>query len=105
MTSRMDVIGQNGNDGEHYDQSRKRDEILDTAKKIINGRREDDYGSAEDNFSTIAKLWSEYLSSHVNPKDVAMMMILLKVARMGTGAGTEDCLVDICGYAALAVEM
>jgi hypothetical protein len=36
--------------------------------------------------------------------DVAHMMILLKVARL-MHTGTDDCYVDIAGYAAIAAEM
>ena len=36
----------------------KRAEILDKAKQCVCGQREKEYGSPEDNFLTIAKLWS-----------------------------------------------
>ena len=38
-----------------------RDQILDTAKTIINGEREGTYGKAEDSFASIGALWSAYL--------------------------------------------
>lgn len=38
-------------------------------------------------------------------KDVAMMMALLKVARIRSGKGTLDCYVDLAGYAACAGEL
>ena len=37
-----------------------RAEILDAAKKIVTGDREKQYGSPEDNFGVIARLWSAY---------------------------------------------
>lgn len=40
----------------------KRAEIFETAKKCVSGQREQDYGSPENNFQTIAKLWNEYLN-------------------------------------------
>ena len=63
----------------------KRDEILETAKSIINGEREGTYGKAEDSFKTIAALWSGYLNRDVSSIDVANLMILMKVVRNCTG--------------------
>ena len=75
--------------------------ILEKASEVISGERQEQYGSPEDNFLRIAELWTTYTGHMVTPHDVAMMMILLKVARVQTFA-TEDTLIDICGYAALA---
>lgn len=82
-----------------------REKILDDAKRIVTGRREQDYGSPEKSFTTIANLWSAYLGESIKPDDVAMMMILLKIARAKNGTGTEDCFVDIAGYAACGGEV
>ena len=46
-----------------------RSEILDKAKDIINGQRQQDYGSPEENFSTIAKLWTEYTGTLITSVD------------------------------------
>lgn len=81
-----------------------REKILEAAKACVTGQREEDYGKPEDNFLAISRLWSAYLGDHVSCKDVALMMILLKVARAEAG-GTEDCYVDIAGYAACAAEV
>jgi hypothetical protein len=76
-------------------------EILLEANKIIHSDRNKAYGSAEDSFAQIAKYWEDYLGRAISPYDVAMMMVLLKVARAQHGF-KRDNLVDICGYAALA---
>ena len=85
-----------------------RGKILDQAKEIINGNREQIYGPPEDSFQVIADLWNVYfehgVGSELGPKDVAMMMCLLKIARQ-MHQGSEDCLVDLAGYAALAADM
>lgn len=82
--------------------------ILDTAKEIINGARQDAYGNPEDCFSSIAALWNWYLSSRekklVGASDVAMMMVLLKVAREAS-CHKADNVVDACGYLALYQDM
>ena len=73
-------------------------EILDTAKSCVSGQREQDHGKAENNFELIAKFWSSYLDHEVTSVDVALMMTLLKIARIHTGRQTEDSFVDACGY-------
>lgn len=87
-----------------------RRDILDEAIKQVTGYREEDYGNVEDNFSTIAKFWTTYLEnklsafSEISPKDVAMMMALLKIARIKSDT-KSDSYVDLAGYAACAGEI
>lgn len=83
----------------------KRAEILHNAEICVCGKREQDYGSPENNFQMIANLWSAYKSVNFTAADVAMMMALLKIARIGTGTGTEDSFVDLAGYAACGGEI
>lgn len=85
-----------------------RQEILDKAKECVCGQRQQDYGNPEDNFALIADLWTTYINKddlYFTSKDVAMMMALLKVARIRTGKGTRDSYVDLAGYAACAGEI
>ena len=82
-----------------------RDDILDLAKKIINGEREGQYGSPEDSFSIIADMWSSYLGTKISVTDVANMMVLMKVARNANGVYKDDNWIDICGYAAIGGEL
>lgn len=82
-----------------------RAEILDAAKAIVTGEREKQYGSPEDNFGVIARLWSTYAGREFTPVDVAMMMTLLKVARIKTGHYKADSYIDACGYLACAAEI
>ena len=83
----------------------ERGTVLDEAKIIINGERQDQYGEPEDNFALIARLWSAVTGHTYTPHDVAMMMAQLKVARIVTGAGSRDSYRDLCGNAALAADM
>ena len=76
----------------------KREEILDAAKRCVCGDREQDYGSPEDNFDLIAKMWSAYMGVEFNPVDVSMFMVMLKVARIKSGVGTMDSFVDGWGH-------
>lgn len=77
-----------------------RKRILEEAIHTVCVDRDRQYGDAEDNFALIGRLWSEYLDIEVGAKDVAAMMILLKIARIKTGAFKFDNYVDIAGYAA-----
>lgn len=88
--------------------------ILDEAKRCVCGQREQDYGSPENNFRLIATLWEPYIRQKcvsdgadvsIRPEDVAMLMALLKIARICSGTGTQDSFVDLAGYAACGGEI
>ena len=81
-----------------------RESILDAAKRCVCGDREQDYGSPEDNFAVIAALWTAYTGTDITPKDVAMMMALLKIARAKAGS-KPDTYIDLAGYAACGGEL
>jgi hypothetical protein len=59
-----------------------RSKILSTAKSYITRDRQADHGDAEDNFSRIAGYWSLHTGTTLTATDVAVMMALLKVARI-----------------------
>lgn len=82
-----------------------RAETLDAAKACVCQSREQEHGSPENNFAMIADLWSVYLGFEITPVDVAMMMNLLKTARIKTGTFKADSFVDACGYIACAAEL
>jgi hypothetical protein len=80
--------------------------VLKEANTIIYGDREKTYGHPSRNLETISKMWQAYLNAKRNadpltPKDVAAMMVLVKVARFANDPDHRDNLVDMCGYAAL----
>ncbi len=87
-----------------------RGKILDMAKAIINGERNDQYGEPENAFGLVALFWGAYLdhiyqkTDEIEPRDVAIMMVLFKIARLAHQKG-EDSLVDAVGYLALAGDM
>ena len=87
-----------------------RKEVLDRADKCVNGDREGSYGSPEDNFARIAKMWNAYWGNtyphkEFKPSDVAAMLVLLKIARIGSGNYKDDNWVDVAGYAACGGEL
>lgn len=94
----------------------KREEILESARKYVCGDREQEYGSPENNFQTIAYLWSTYIRAkkphlkdwalnELEAPDVAAMLALLKIARIASGHAKTDNWVDLAGYAACGGEL
>ncbi|QGJ87784.1 hypothetical protein SEA_BIANCATRI92_57 [Mycobacterium phage BiancaTri92] len=79
--------------------------ILTTAEEIINGQRAQDYGDARENHIRIATLWQAYTGVEFTPEDVAVMMILLKIARFMENGYHQDTVVDIAGYAGVLEKM
>lgn len=93
-----------------------RKDILEMASSAVHAMDMDhDYGKPEDNFATIAELWNTYLEAvfndsesdahvYLGSRDVAAMMILLKIARVASSR-KDDHWVDIAGYAACGGEI
>lgn len=86
-----------------------REDILTRAMTCVSGDREQDYGSPEQNFKTIALLWSVYLQrlgrGYLEDRDVAAMLALLKIARIASGNAKADNWIDLAGYAACGGEI
>lgn len=93
-----------------------RKDILDQALKCVNGDRDQQYGNPENSFSMIANFWMTYLSNvgalakdgseiYIRPQDVAAMLALLKIARIGSGNPKADNWIDLAGYAACGGEI
>lgn len=88
-----------------------RQQTLDTAKAAVADRGVN-YGSPEDNFTRIAALWSTHLTnrredpvSTITPADVAIMLAMVKIARLQNDPTHQDSWVDIAGYAACGAEV
>lgn len=84
--------------------------ILNEAADLIVGQRQEDYGTPEENFQRIADYLNVHLKKNletntpISPRQVAEIMILLKVART-INSPTRDSYVDIGGYAGIAGEL
>lgn len=87
-----------------------RAQILHDAAQLITGDRQKDYGPPEENFKRIADFWSIHLGKilqpgeTISPRQVAEMMILLKIART-IESPTEDSYKDAAGYAGIGAEI
>ena len=84
--------------------------ILHKAHDLIHGERARQYGPPNENLGAVAGMWEIYLhkrgllninSSGVMPEDVAVMMALLKIARLANDLTHEDSIVDAAGYIGL----
>lgn len=84
----------------------RRRKLLETATAIVCEDRNQQYGGPEDTFKDIAALWSAYLNEDIGSEDVAIMMMLMKVARLkASDYRSSDSWVDIAGYAACGSEI
>ena len=90
-------------ESEHW--TRKR--VLREAEKCVCGQREQDYGTPEDSFEMIGKLWTVYLdyATKIDAHDVAAMMALLKIARIAKSPDHMDSWCDRAGYASCGGEI
>jgi len=90
--------------------------VLDAAAAAVLGDRQLNYGSPEDNFGRIAKLWNTHLENAgiieasdgarlMSRADVAVFLVLLKAARLANTPDHLDSWTDIAGYAACGAEV
>lgn len=90
-----------------------RKEILDAAAEIVTKDRNERYGEPEQSFEVIADFWATYLNAcskggpieFPDAHDVAVMMALMKIARIATGKAKPDNWIDLAGYAACGGEV
>lgn len=78
-------------------------DYLNEARAVIQDRGLD-YGHPTDNMSRTASLWSAYLEMPIRPDQVAMCLVLVKVAR-SMESNKVDNYIDMCGYAAISGEL
>lgn len=85
--------------------------FLDKVKDAVTGPREKEYGDKTENHARIAKLWNMWITETkedgdaITPYDVAVMMLMVKLARLMQSPGHQDSHIDIAGYAACMEEI
>lgn len=79
--------------------------ILDAAKAAVTQDRQATHGNPEDTFGLIAAYWSAHLDRHISANDVAVMMTLMKLARIKGNPTHLDSYVDAAGYIACGGEV
>jgi len=85
---------------------RLRSSILLEAEALVSKDREAEHGDANSNWETAAAYWNTHLglTDFIQPKDVPVMMALLKFARMSQNSTNVENYRDAAGYLALAGE-
>ena len=85
-------------------------QVLAAAEAAVKDR-EGSYGSPQENFERMAKLWNVILAAmlgkehEISATDVAMMMVAVKLARLIETPDHDDSAIDLAGYAALLGEI
>jgi hypothetical protein len=82
-------------------------DFLDEAARLTAGDRNVAYGAPWTNHERIAKFWSNYLQIEITPEQVAVCMVLLKVARLmeKSGIAATDTFTDLTAYSSIAGEL
>lgn len=93
-----------------------RREILQQTSDIIDGDRNAQYGNPVGDFVAISEMWTSYIHRRFvqfdgdlkefafSPHDVAVLMALVKVSRIGWSPTKKDHWIDLAGYAACGWE-
>lgn len=85
-----------------------RRQVLNHAAELVDGDRNAEYGDPIGDFQCTADFWTSYLRRIIEqrgpdftlmPHDVAAMMSLLKISRIGWSPEKYDHWVDLAGYA------
>lgn len=80
---------------------------IEKALEIVHGAREQEYGHPADDLARIGLLWTTHLAGRRNSvssehpltaREVCVMMILLKSARLARTPDHADSLADVVGY-------
>ena len=77
---------------------------LEQASSLINGPRQDAYGSPSENFERLAVRISQILNVPITKRQAAQIMVELKLARLAHGYD-YDSVVDAIAYLALMMEL
>ena len=82
----------------------KAEGYIEEGVRVVRGNREGVYGRPDQNFRTIAAMWSAWLSVRcrheitLDAADIGHLMILMKEARIANSPLHRDSHVDIAGY-------
>jgi hypothetical protein len=94
------------------DSIERKSACLDAAKAAVCGDRELNYGTPEDNFYRIATLWNAWFQVRKEPYEVrlapwevAIMMDLMKSARLANNPEYQDSWIDKAGYASCGADI
>lgn len=79
------------------------EDLLKKADALVNGDRNEAYGHPYDDYRRVANIYNAISGQHLDASDCALIMIAVKLARIGKHHDGptihEDSLVDLAGYA------
>lgn len=79
------------------------DDVLREAERLTHSDRNATYGPPSEDYARVAAIYNAITGSTLTSYDCALMMIAVKLARIGKHHHTEDThkdsIVDLCGYA------
>lgn len=75
--------------------------VLEEASGVVDGSRQEEYGSPVPCWKAIAKMWSVILGHEVTAAQAILCMAGMKIMRE-VHNHKQDNLVDLCGYARIA---
>jgi len=75
--------------------------IIDKAKELITGERQDSYGSFADNITKLCLLMEGMMGRKYSREEARCFFLALKFCRCNKGKFTDDSLTDLIGYAQL----
>jgi Domain of unknown function (DUF6378) len=76
-----------------------RKDLIAQVEQAVCKDRQATHGRPENNFLDIAALWQTYTGHPFSSKDVAVMMICVKLARIKSNPNHDDNWIDAAGYA------
>jgi hypothetical protein len=79
--------------------------VLDIAKDLINNDRNSTYGDPTEDFTRTSQMVTAVLGRKIDPHEIAIIMICVKLSRLHSSPRFMDSWVDICGYSALGFEV
>lgn len=81
-----------------------REELLQEATKAVCADRNQTYGSPTANFERAASLSSTLLGQPIQPHQIALILMTVKMSRLVETPEHGDSWIDIAGYAACGYE-
>lgn len=71
--------------------------VIQEATQIV-AKRGRDYGDPRPNHERIAAIWTVILGRKIEPHEVVLCMLGVKVARLVETPDHRDSMIDLCGY-------
>lgn len=99
--SRIDTIGQNGNDGLHYDLPTAPSILLQAREHLTTRASTYDSPAGERSIAKAAAIFNAATGRDLSPRDGWLFMIALKLARSTQPGHNADDYEDLAAYAAL----